>query len=516
MGQSALRAMTSALNSNSAATLLMLIKREYLPLITFYNQTHHKHHTMSTEQQEPVDTANNNNAITDVTTDIDQTTNEFKSSVEDRKNSVHSFRVIDSQQDSDSDKDLIIHSLHESLHIHKEILERIQNEKEQYQKQIEREREEEKESAENWKNESQRVLSERTDRCEQLESSINALKQELEVKKEEYSKLEVNFYSYVKTIRVTDDDLSTIQPEISHLLSQLNNTCMGLKSKMDRQGGTDFVYSHWSDKTDLIKKYMLTVGDELLDTSYITLFVEKYLINTLLTNLLDVPIHLGVSINDAFQELDDWMTTRNKEWSNRLRQQVCALVVQQPGDEEEQINIAKNKLLEQIVSVLAPVYPPLKNDPKKIENLIQRAAKLNLAVKGQEIKIERLAIEEGVTRFDSETMKATAKGKPNGLVFLAITPPFVARDELDNEHGFTVPGKVFCVEDKKEEELDDVDEESEIKEDASSAKGEMSSTKEDTLSTKEDTLSTKEDSNEEAAEKVQVEESIAVENTKED
>ena len=460
MGQNALKAVTSSLDSNSAATLFMLIKREYVPLITFYNHKQHKtqsFHTMSTTEQQ-TDATNKLNRVstaTEITSSIDQTTKEFKSSVQDRKNSIHSFRVLDSEKDTDSDKDLIIHSLHESLHIHKEILERIQNEKEQYQKQAEKEREQEKESIDHLKQDSERVLAEQSARCGQLEASINALKQELEAKKEEYSKLEVNFYSYVKTIRVTDDDLSTIQPEISHLLSQLNNTCMGLKSKMDRQGGTNFVYSRWSDKVEDIKKYMLPADskkDALLDTSYITLFVEKYLINTLLTNILDVPIHLGISINDAFQELDGWMATRNKEWSNRLRQQVCALVVQQSGDEEEHIDNAKNKLLEEIISVLGPVYPPLKNDPKKIENLIQRAAKLNLAVKGQEIKIERLPIEEGSTLFDSETMKATAKGKPNGLVFLAITPPFVARDEIDNEHGFTVPGKVFCVEVDEEEE----------------------------------------------------------------
>ncbi|KAG2234426.1 hypothetical protein INT48_007174 [Thamnidium elegans] len=397
-------------------------------------------------QKEDVDSISNNS------TAVDTTSKNFHSSVEERKNSVHSFRVVDSQKETDSDKDLIIHSLHESLHIHKEILERIQTEKEEYKQHIEQERVEEQISVSSWKEASERVLTEQQARCKELENNIEKLRRELELKKEEYSKLEVNFYSYVKTIRVTDDDLSTIQPEISHLLSQLNNTCMGLKSKMDRQGGTQFVFDHWKDKADLIKKYMLPASEELLDTSYITLFVEKYLINTLLTRVIDIPIHLGISINDSFKEIDDWMSTRNKEWSNRLRQQICSLVVQQPGDEEARIQLAKDQLLAEIVSVLESVYPPLKKDPKKIENLIQRALKLNLAVKGQEINIERIPVEEGKTLFDAQTMKATAKGKPNGIVFLSITPTFVARDELDNEHGFTVPGKVFCVENDEKDD----------------------------------------------------------------
>lgn len=455
MGQvhvDALKSVTTSQNYNSAAVFIMLLKKEYVPLLTFYNYNNNKKRKSSPPppKQDMTSSSTLPNSPTSAhtsesTMDIDQTSQDFKSSVEERKQSVHSFRVLDPQKDTESDKDLIIHSLHESLHIHKEILERIQSEKEKYQSQIEQERQEEKQTLENWRQTSQQVLEEQYDRCQELEQNISLLKQELEAKKEAYQKLEVNFYSYVKQIRVTDDDLSTIQPEISHLLSQLNNTCMGLKSKMDRQGGTNFVFQSWPEKVELIKKYMMTNGD-LLDTSYITLFVEKYLINTLLTHVLDVPIHLGVSINDAFQELDDWMASRNKEWSNRLRQQVCALVVQQPGDEEEQMQKAKDQLLQDIVSVLGSVYPALKQDPKKIENLIQRASKLNLAVKGQEIKIERLPIEEGVTHFDGETMKATAKGKPNGIVFLAITPTFVAKDELDNEHGFIVPGKVFCVE----------------------------------------------------------------------
>ncbi|KAI8382967.1 hypothetical protein BD560DRAFT_385657 [Blakeslea trispora] len=375
-----------------------------------------------------------------------------------RKQSTHSFRVIESKE-SESDKDLIIHSLNESLHIHKEILERIQNEKEAYHQQIEKEREIEKQKADSWRKASEHALEEQLDRCAELEYSISKLRRELEVKKEDYKKLEVKFYSYVKQIRVTDDDLSTIQPEISHLLSQLNNTCMGLKSKMNREQGTLFVLKHWEHRADQIKKHMIPSGSDgdLLDTSCITFFVEKYLINILLKRIMDVPIHLGVSINDSFKEVNEWMINRNKEWSNRLRQQVCALVVQQPGDEEEAITRAKQQLLEEIVEELHPVYPPLKQDPKKIENLISRASKLNLAIKGQEIKIERLPIEEGVTRFNTETMKATAKGKPDGIVFLSITPTFIARDEVDNEHGFTIPGKVFCVEQVNDDMEEDDD-----------------------------------------------------------
>jgi hypothetical protein len=157
---------------------------------------------------------------------------------------------------------------------------------------------------------------------------------------------------------------------------------------------------------------------------------------------------MGVSINDAFKDVQDWMADRNDEWTTRLRQQICSLVIQKPGDEETNIEEAKDKLLEHIINDLHVAYPSLKEDAnqrKKIENLITRASKLSLAMKGQDIKIKRLAIKEGADFYDTTTMKTTAKGKPNGLVFLQITPPFIAQDEIDSEHGFVVPGKVFCI-----------------------------------------------------------------------
>ncbi|KAI8074320.1 uncharacterized protein B0P05DRAFT_548097, partial [Gilbertella persicaria] len=320
---------------------------------------------MSNKEETTVDTSSPTTASEMVTDQAN--TDSSPSPVKERKQSAYSFRFMESEKESESDKDLIIHSLNESLHIHKEILERIQSEKESYQQQIEQEREQEKQKMEDWRQTAEYALEEQNNYCFELEQGIEKLRKELEAKKEDYRKLEIKFYSYVKQIRVTDDDLSTIQPEISHLLSQLNNTCMGLKSKMNREKGTQFVFERWQDRIDLIKKYMMPAeGSELLDTSYITFFVEKYLIETLLHHLMDVPIHLGVSINNDFEAVNDWMASRNKEWSNRLRQQVCALVIQQPGDEEARITEAKNQLLQEIVETLGPVYPSLKQDPKKI------------------------------------------------------------------------------------------------------------------------------------------------------
>ncbi|KAI8372711.1 uncharacterized protein BYT42DRAFT_500791 [Radiomyces spectabilis] len=357
--------------------------------------------------------------------------------------SLHSFLALDTTDETDSDKDLVIHSLNESLHIHKEILERIQLEKDTYTAQVEKERQNEREERES----TMHVLEHQKEEYARLETAYESLKKDLESIKEEYKRMENNFYAHVRQIRATDDDLSTIQSEISHLSSQCNNFCMGLKPILDRSLGTQFVWDQWPEKEAAIQR--LFKGDDAttLEPGYITMFTEKFIAETILEHVLEPPIHMGVSVNEAYRALSAWIESRNTEWSNRLRQQVCALIAKHAETEQENIDQAMEELTEYIMKQLARVYPRIhqkEQHKNKIMQLVKRAAKLNLAMKGQEIKIERIAIDEGCA-YDSALMKAASKGKPEGTVLFVITPGFAANDPKDEHHGFVVPAKVYCV-----------------------------------------------------------------------
>lgn len=258
--------------------------------------------------------------------------------------------------------------------------------------------------------------------------------------------------SWLHSIRPTDDDLSTIQYEITHLTSQLNNFCMGLKSKMDRSGGTAFVLKRWHHREQDIRQCFLSQddndNDDRLDAGVLTLFTEKFVMEILRSELFDQPIHAGVSINDTFKTLSDWIEERNSHWANRLRQQVSALVVRQPGDDEKSnMEKALATIVDTILDQLSEMYPRIKdgdNQRKKIDSIVSRAAKLNLAMKGQEIKVFCPNIEEGVARFDETMMKPSSRSDPQGIVMFTISPAFVALDPKDDDHGFVIPGKVFC------------------------------------------------------------------------
>lgn len=97
-------------------------------------------------------------------------------------------RMLD---ETDSDKDLVITSLTESLQIHKEILERLHHDKEAFIAKTNEERLEERE-------ETERLVQEAMERYRRLETAYTTVVQELEAKKAEYNRMESKFYAHVK------------------------------------------------------------------------------------------------------------------------------------------------------------------------------------------------------------------------------------------------------------------------------------------------------------------------------
>lgn len=344
----------------------------------------------------------------------------------------------------ESDTELYIRSLTESLQIHKEIVERIEHEKEKYIEAVEEERRKERAAAE----EGRAELASHQERHELLQANYQALLTELEKKRQEYQKMEANYYNHVRQIRATDDDLSTIQSETSHLFSQISNTCMGLRSKIDRAAGTAFVFSRWPERADSIRSHLLSADEEHLDTGYLGLFLEKYIVEVIVNDFFRQPMAPGLPINDAYQQVEAWIRQRNAEWATRLRQQISSLVVKQPDDSQSSLETAQAELVDRLYDQIAHVCPSINADAqrKKLTSIVSRAAKLNMAIKGQELPVQIVDdVVEGETAFDESRMKAAGKGKSEGTVLVVITPSLSATDPADAEHGFLVSAKVLCV-----------------------------------------------------------------------
>ncbi|KAI9319476.1 hypothetical protein BX666DRAFT_1854681 [Dichotomocladium elegans] len=299
----------------------------------------------------------------------------------------------------------------------------------------------------------EQLEEERHSRQQQLDAqrgefhqAYNALAAELEKRKQEYNRMEANYYAHVRTIRATDDDLSTVQKGIGQLLGQLSNMCMSIRSKADRKAGTSYILEHWPDMETIIKEQMFKEGEDTLDVGFIGAFTERYLVEAVLGRMFATPIHPGVRINESFERVAEWFEKRNPQWATRLRQQASALVVKNPLDDEQAIEAAKQVIVDDIMQNLKRIYPAIDvNIEKKLLAIVERASRLNLAIKGQEIPIVMQSPKEGEATFDESIMKAASKGKSEGIVTMVISPGFVAIDPSDTEHGFMVPAKVLCL-----------------------------------------------------------------------
>lgn len=100
--------------------------------------------------------------------------------------------------ETDSDKDLVITSLTESLQIHKEIMERLHAEKEAFIERMKQERENEREMTRKEKEAAQKAMEEQMEQYQKLEEAYSTIVKELETKKQEYQRLESNFYAHVR------------------------------------------------------------------------------------------------------------------------------------------------------------------------------------------------------------------------------------------------------------------------------------------------------------------------------
>ncbi|ORX61282.1 hypothetical protein DM01DRAFT_1276282, partial [Hesseltinella vesiculosa] len=334
----------------------------------------------------------------------------------------------------DSDKDLTIRSLYDSIAIHKQLVEQSQNERE--------------ESADLYEG-AQQLLKEQQQTIERLQKDNSQTIDELNTKRQEYKRMETNFYAHMCAIRATDDDLSTIQRKITNLFSQISNFCMGLRSQVDIDAGTSFVLKYWPRMEPWIREQWMDTNGKL-SAAHITVFVEKFIAETLIHRIFDEPIQLGTSVNTAFAYIDKWMRARQKhDWSVRLRQQLTSLMVKQPMEESSNIKRAQANLADDIFEVLDQIYITVSDTSRaKLLSQIQKSCELALAVHGQEAIIRPYVIEEGVSQFQAELMKPNNKGKEDGVVYLVVSPPFVVDDPTPESgqecHGFIVQGKVVC------------------------------------------------------------------------
>ncbi|KAK4512569.1 uncharacterized protein ATC70_003272 [Mucor velutinosus] len=349
------------------------------------------------------------------------------------------YKRMNLKGESESDKDLIIYSLNESLQIHKEIVERIQNEKDDIEYQYEQERELENQQIQKEKDEREEEAKIAGEKLGRLEGLYQSLLKELEAKKLDYRRMESRFHSHVKNIRNSTDQVS-IEQQLRSVIQKVSDLCLPL-SDTATASTLDYFFGYWPD---MMQHFF---ENEELDTAAISLLTEKLLMDTIMQDILQTSIHPGVSLNHAFGKIHHWVEKRNTSWAARMKQQISSFVVKQSNEEAEAIEAATNRIIDTTSQQLCQIYNVV--DAKqtseiklKWSNIVHDALQLNTMIKCQEHPtIEILHIEEGAY-YNESTMESSREG---GVVAFVITPPFVASSSSSDEDGFMIPAKVYCV-----------------------------------------------------------------------
>lgn len=281
---------------------------------------------------------------------------------------------------------------------------------------------------------------------ERLQNELNEAQRIFKEREAEYSSIEHSFFEHTRAIRATDDDLSTIRDSFKLLKYSIARLIMTLNKKADKTRAADKFCQTWPNLP------ILDPTTKELEPSFVNLLAEKLVHEHLVKYVFNSPIYPGLKVNDAYYALHTWLQQHNSQFSVRLRQQMAAVVAKSKPETEIQQAAQKEKqaIAKKIYDDLADIYHPFlrENDAaveeekryyNKICDIVDKALKLCIAIRGQEVEITTVAIEEGSKQpFEEETM-TEVKGRTNGLVRFCICPTFMGGDR---EHGFLEKGKV--------------------------------------------------------------------------
>ncbi|KAI8367506.1 uncharacterized protein BYT42DRAFT_586513 [Radiomyces spectabilis] len=282
------------------------------------------------------------------------------------------------------------------------------------------------------------------ERKQALHNELEEAKRNFQAREQEYTEIEHNFFELTRAVRATDDDLSTIRDSFKLLKYSIARMIMTLNKKADKAKATEKFVSIWPELTILEP-----TGE--LEPGLINLLAEKLVHMHLIQNVFRCPVYPGLSVNDAFSSLSKWLMDHDSQFSVRLRQQLASIIVKsgKDGELQQAAQTEKIRIAELIYKDLADIYHPFirENDESvdeekryfaKITDILDKALKLAIAMRGQEVDISTVDIEEGKQAFDEETM-VDVKGKTSGVVRFCICPAFAGGD---GEHGFLEKGKV--------------------------------------------------------------------------
>ncbi|CAO3591071.1 unnamed protein product [Absidia cylindrospora] len=285
---------------------------------------------------------------------------------------------------------------------------------------------------------------------QQLQSDLEEARRVYQERESEYSNIEHNFFQLTRAVRATDDDLSTIRDSLKLLKYNVSRVVMTLNKKADKEQAKAKFVATWPHLS------LVDNQGELVEPSHINFLAEKLIHEHLVLSVFRCPVYPGLEINASYAALSQWFSEHGSNFSVRLRQQLALILAKSSkaadSDLSMAIQVEKKRIADLIYNDLADIYSPFirENDAQvneeksyyaKVTDILDKAFKLAVAIRGQEVEITTLDLEEGKQEIDEETM-VEVRGKTSGIIRFCVCPAFVGGD---GEHGFLEKGKVVVV-----------------------------------------------------------------------
>lgn len=240
------------------------------------------------------------------------------------------------------------------------------------------------------------------------------------------------------------------------LQSKIASLPLALKKyAVDHADATAFFEKRWPSLVPAIDH--LRHQKKTLDYNIICMLVEKLVTETLVDRIYNVPVHVGLPANQAYEEIKRLMDPYDPVWSVRLRQQLCKLTVHSIHANDamaQTIGSAKAAVTDALVELLAThLYTTPEGRPSlasKIARLVDAAADVSLAMHSQDVMVQPRSFKEGgQENLLNPDLATVQQGSAENAtrIQIVICPPFTARDHQDDDNTnelLLLKGKVIC------------------------------------------------------------------------
>jgi hypothetical protein len=304
-------------------------------------------------------------------------------------------------------------------------------------------------SLQNQVKQSQQDLAQATKQRQNCEAELEKAKQNNDELKINLKQMQNTLYETTKPIRVTDDDFSTIIATLGKFSGKVNNFSPNAKSAfrcMQNPGQVKLFFCGLFEEDSVPIAALFDKASPAGKTDYmlVSVLIERYLTEKIVTSVLKTGIHLDQATNESFDRLNSlFVDSKHEGWAKDLRLKTAKATAELIQRKDPQIMTtieqAKKAIAKEISTTLTPLYEMTTEVVQRIEKLVDMASDLCLPINGQDdiLLIHTLQKNDKVIANQvKHVYRHLGEGNESEeKIYLGIAPVFLAKStvEADDE-----------------------------------------------------------------------------------